>query len=341
MLYNILESFMIYHYMHVYTHIHHHTVCIYIYIHMRKFIFQNMQMQLQTFPNSTTINVWMNGGFWAISQVHASLAWLLTNPTLDPQELFLKQNLQEVGWVVFPLQKGVFYVFFLKKWQINAISYLCYSVEQIMHQKNTHGIWVFDELQTSQLYVSCSAGSSDVQPFCSFLPRKTTEKLHKKSLGDFKMSAKWIRTAREISITPQIRLCFVPFFSFWLISFLGIPSIFSIFLCVCGFMPHLMLFFRIPFFHPPVFPWRIQQHHLGYPTAPGLFRLTPCCLEVVQSLRVTNTPSERQMWQIWLLGRWQPRNERAWWCEIPQETWWIKTLRQPKKKTWYPVAFFP
>ena len=218
MLYNILESFVIYHYMHVYTHIHHHTVCVYIYIHVRKFIF-HMQMQLQRFPNSTTINVWMNGGFWAISQVHASLAWLLTNPTLDPQELFLSKTFKKRVELFFSYTKGVFFIFFLKKWQINAISYLCYSAEQSMHQKNTQGIWVFVELQTSQLYVSCSAGSSEVQPFCSFLPRKTTEKPRKKSLGDFKMSAKWIQTAREISITSQIRLCFVPFFSFLLIFF--------------------------------------------------------------------------------------------------------------------------
>lgn len=341
MLYNILESFMIYHYMHVYTHIHHHTVCIYIYtyaqIHISKYA--NATPNISKFHDNQCVNERRFLGHFS-GPCQSRLA--LDQSNTWPSGTFFKAKPSRSGLSCFSFTKGSFLCFFSEEVadQCNIIPLLLCRANYA--PKNTHGIWVFDELQTSQLYVSCSAGSSDVQPFCSFLPRKTTEKLHKKSLGDFKMSAKWIRTAREISITPQIRLCFVPFFSFWLISFLGIPSIFSIFLCVCGFMPHLMLFFRIPFFHPPVFPWRIQQHHLGYPTAPGLFRLTPCCLEVVQSLRVTNTPSERQMWQIWLLGRWQPRNERAWWCEIPQETWWIKTLRQPnKKKTWYPVAFFP
>ena len=145
-------------------------------------------------------------------------SWPIQHLTL--RNFFLSKSFKKPVELFFPIQKGVFYIFFLKKWQINAISYLGYSAEQSMHQKDTHGIWVFDELQTSQLYVSCSAGSSDVQPFCSFLPRKTTEKPHKKSLGDFKMSAKWIQTAREISITPQIRLCFVPFFSFLVDIFL-------------------------------------------------------------------------------------------------------------------------
>lgn len=176
------------------------------------------------------------------------------------------------------------------KWQINAISYLCYSAEPSMHQKNTHRIWVFVELQTSQLYVSCSAGSSEVQPFCSFLPRKTTHKATRKQKDSSMTSRRQlngrIQTAREISITPQIRPCFLfSFFSFLLISFFWIPSSFSISLFVV-FMPHWFLncdALKNPFFIPCFSNG--SALHLGYPTAPGLFRLTPCCLEVVQSLR--------------------------------------------------------
>lgn len=183
-------------------------------------------------------------------------SWPIQHLTL--RNFFFGKTFKKPVELFFPIQKGVFYIFFLKKWQTNAVSYLCYSAEQSMHQKDTHGIWVFVELQTSQLYVSCSAGSSDVQPFCSFLPRKTTHKATRKQKDSSVTSRRQLNgyklREKSRSLPKSDRVLSPSSLSCWYLFF--VYQVVSPYSCVC-------VWFHATFDSSPCFPLKDPTAPLG------------------------------------------------------------------------------
>lgn len=177
------------------------------------------------------------------------------------------------------------------------------------------------EFLLSSRHHSCTSVAVPALPTCnlsvhSYLgkpPRSHT----KKSLGDFKMSAKWIQTAMEISITPQIRLCFVPFFSFLLISVFCIPSSFSIFLCVVSC--HIWCLFSESLFSSPCFSLKDPTAPLGLSNStrsfspdsmlPGSCPEPSCNKHTIRETNVTNlapralTTSQRKGLVMWDTSR--------------------------------------
>lgn len=111
MLYNLLESFVIYHYMHVYTHIHHHTVCIYIYtcaqIHISKYA--NATPNISKFHDTQCVNErWFLGNFSGPCQSRLAL----DQSNTWPSGTFISKTFKKPVELFFPIQKGVFYIFF-------------------------------------------------------------------------------------------------------------------------------------------------------------------------------------------------------------------------------------
>lgn len=146
-------------------------------------------------------------------------SWPIQHLTL--RNFFLSKTFKKWVELFFPIQKGVFYVFFSEEVadQCNIIPLLLCRAKYALKKYP----WYLSFLLSSRHH-SCTSVAVPALPTCNLSVHsylgKPPRSHAKKSLGDFKMSAKWIQTAREISITSQIRLCFVPFFSFLVDIFL-------------------------------------------------------------------------------------------------------------------------
>lgn len=285
----------------MYIHIYIIIQCVYIYIYMcANSYFKICKCNSKHFqiPRHSMCEWTVIFGQFLRSMPVSLGSWPIQHLTLRN---FYKQNLQEAGWVVFSYTKGSFlYIFFWRSGRSMQYHTFATLPRKGMHQKNTHGICVFVQLQASQLYVSCSAGSSEVQPFCSFLPRKTTYKATRKQkdssvtsrcqLNGYKLREKSRSLHKsDCVLSPSSLSCWYLFFVYQVVS----P-----YSCV-WFHATFDAFFQNPFFSSPCFSLKDPTAPLGLSNSTRSFSpdsmLPGSCPEPSCN---KHTKAERQMWQF-------------------------------------------
>ena len=177
------------------------------------------------------------------SQVHASLAWLLTNPTLDPQELviFAKPSLEAIWHVISYTSFGVHK--FSRSWS-EALFWACHFGIATPCPGPPKTCWAPNITVVRQLQCRLFRGAT-------FLFILTSEKPPPKPRFPKKRPAQWLQSVSEMGYklrnldhfrkSDGVFSASSP--SCW---YLFLDTNYFLHILVCGFMPRLMPW-RIPF----------------------------------------------------------------------------------------------